>query len=218
MRLWLLAALAAAPALAADPKDEVQKVAEAYLRATTGEGEGSGKELLLGGATLNAQLFTLENWRIVEREPVRKETAELALARQLMGELDHAGRQALTKLVAASAASDVSMTEVSQEEAAKLLAPTREKAKAFLTRLPVMAYVARADREVYWHPKNPLRAVLQKAGTSGQYTLELHLFRIETKEGPRQVPRVWPLRVLRLRTAQLDTGWRILPASDWNAE
>ncbi len=219
MRPVLLLGILALPALAAPPKDEAQDVAESYLKAISSEGDEAGRDLLLGGATLNAKLFTLENWRIVEREPARVEQGDLAVARKLMADLDKAGRQALAKIVTAASGPDgLSMTEVSQEEAARLLAPTRERAKAFVAKFPWLAYVARVGKEVYWHPKNPLRPVLEQAGTSGRFTLEFHLFKIETKEGPRQVPRVWPLRVLRLRTDKLDTGWKVLPASDWNAE
>jgi len=219
MRSVLLLGILALPATAAPPRDEAQAVAERYLEAISGEGDDAGRDLLLGGATLNAKLFTLENWRIAGREPARVEQGDLAVARKLMAELDKAGRQALAKIVTAAAGGDgLSLTEVSQEEAARLLAPTLERAKAFVDKLPWLAYVARVGKEVYWHPKNPLRPVLEQAGTSGRFTLELHLFQIETKEGPRQVARVWPLRVLRLRTDKLDTGWKILPASDWNAE
>ena len=80
------------------------------------------------------------------------------------------------------------------------------------------ALTGKGDEEVYWHPKDPVRAPLAQAGGTGRYSLELHLFTIETREDPRQVPRQWPLRVLRFRAGRLDTGWKILPASDWNAE
>ena len=219
MRSLLLLAILALPAAATPPKDEAQDIAERYLKAISGEGDDGGRDLLLGGATLDAKLFTLENWRIVEREPARVERGEVAAARKLMAELDKAGRQALAKIVTAAAGSDgLSLTEVSQDEAGRLLAPTHARAKAFVDKFPWLAFVARVGKEVYWHPKNPMRPVLEQAGTKGGFTLEFHLFKIETKEGPRQVPRVWPLRVLRLRTDALDTGWKILPASDWNAD
>lgn len=213
--------LIAGSALAGDAasKDDVQKTAETYLNALTGAGDESGKELLLGGATLNAEMFVLENWKILSRDPVKHEEADLASAKKQMAELDKAGREALTKVLTAQVDSDgMGMSELSQADAAKLMAPTREKAKRFLTTHPVMAYVARVGKEVYWHPKNPLRPLLEKAGAGGQYTLDLHVFQIETREGPRKERRVWPLRVLRLKTAKLDTGWKILPASDWNGE
>lgn len=200
-------------------RDEAYRVAEAYLKALSGEGEESGRELLLGGATMNAQLFSLENWKVVKREAPRREQGELASARQHMSELDRAGREALTRILTSSADPDgLSMTELSQEDAARLMAPTRERARAFLEKHPVMAYVARVGKEVYWHPKNPVRPLLDRTGKSGPYSLELHLFQIETREGPRQEPRVWPLRVVRLKAGKVDTGWKVLPASDWNGE
>jgi hypothetical protein len=63
-----------------------------------------------------------------------------------------------------------------------------------------------------------MRPLLAKSGKSGKFTLELYKFLVVTKEGPRQTPREWPLRVLRFKTAKIDTGFKILPASDWNAE
>jgi hypothetical protein len=98
------------------------------------------------------------------------------------------------------------------------MAPTKDKAAKFTKAHPVLAYVARVGKEVYWHPKNPLRSLLAKSGNSGKYTLEMHRWMIESKEGPRQTPRQWPLRVLRFKTGKIDTGWKVLPASDWNAE
>jgi hypothetical protein len=110
------------------------------------------------------------------------------------------------------------MQEVSEEDAKKLMAPTREKAAKFVKTFPTLAYVTRVGKEVYFHPKNPMRPVLAKAGKTGQFNLELYTFTVVSKEGPRQQPREWPLRVLRFKTPKIDTGWRILPASDWNAE
>jgi hypothetical protein len=28
--------------------------------------------------------------------------------------------------------------------------------------------------------------------------------------------RLWPLRVLRIKSAKYDSGWKVLPASDWD--
>ena len=41
---------------------------------------------------------------------------------------------------------------------------------------------------------------------------------VESKEGPRQQSRKWPLRVVRFHSDAVDTGWKILPASDWNGD
>lgn len=217
MRVAGVLALVSVSAVAGPPAT-AEAAATAYLNALQGSGDEAGRDLLLGGVTMTAQLFAIENWRIVKREPPRKEEGDLASAKRHLGALDQAGREALTAVLAASAEADgLSMTELDQAEAAKLMAPTREKAKALSSRHPVLAYVARVGKEVYWHPKNPIRPLLDQA-SEGRYTLELHLYRIETKEGPRQEPRLWPLRILRFKAGTLDTGWKILPASDWNAE
>ncbi|MEW5739074.1 MAG: hypothetical protein AB1938_09110 [Myxococcota bacterium] len=210
--------LLAVPALAQDDS-EAKKVAETYLNALTGAGDEAGKDLLLGGVTMNAQLFSLENWKFKNKDPVKKEDGDLAHAVQMMNALDKAGRSALTKLMGVEqVGDDLKMTEVSQEEATKLLAPTREKAAAFQKFHGVLSYVLRVGKEVYWHPKNPMRAVLSKAGTTGKYSIEVHRWTVLSTEGPAKTPREWPLRVLRFKSAKVDTGWKVLPASDWNAE
>jgi hypothetical protein len=207
----------AVPAFAQE--DDAKKVAETYLNALTGTGDEAGKDLLLGGVTMNAQLFSLENWKIKDKDPVRKEDGDLAHAVQMMNDLDKAGRTALTKLMGVEAVGDdLKMTEVGQAEATKLLAPTREKAAAFSKAHGVLSYALRTGKEVYWHPKNPMRAVLSKAGPAGRYSIEVHRWTIMTTEGPAKTPREWPLRVMRFKSTRVDTGWKILPASDWNAE
>ena len=209
--------LFAAPARAED--DDARKAAETYLNALTGKGEEGGKDLLLGGVTMNAQLFSLENWNLKSKDPVKKEEADIGHAVGMMTDLDKAGRKALTKLMGAEqVGDDLKMTEVSKEDAEKLLKPTREKAAAFLKAHPVLAYAMRVGKEVYWHPKNPMRPLLAKAGTSGKYTLEIHRWTVLSIEGPAKTPREWPLRVVRFKSGKIDTGWKILPASDWNAE
>lgn len=208
----------AVPAFAQDDT-EAKKVAETYLNALTGAGDEAGKDLLLGGVTMTAQLFSLENFKFKAKDPVKKEEGDLAHAVQMMNALDKSGRSALTKLMGVEqVGDDLKMTEVSQEEATKLLAPTREKATAFQKHHGVLAYVLRVGKEVYWHPKNPVRAVLSKAGTTGKYSIEVHRWIITSTEGPAKTPREWPLRVLRFKSGKIDTGWKVLPASDWNAE
>ncbi len=219
MRNVLLAcSLLAVPALAQDDA-EAKKIAETYLNALTGAGDEAGKDLLLGGVTMNAQLFALDNWSFKSKDPVRKESGDLAHAVQAMNELDKAGRSALTKLMGVEAVGDdLRMTEVSQADAAKLLAPTRDRVTAFKKHHDVLSYVLRVGKEVYWHPKNPMRAVLAKAGTKGKYDVEVHRWVVLSKEGPGKTPREWPLRVVRFKSEKIDTGWKILPASDWNAD
>ncbi len=212
---WAL--LFAVPAFA-DDEEDAKKVATTYLNALTGKGDEAGKDLLLGGVTMNAQLFTLENAELKALEK-KSEDGDLGKAVQLMSELDKSGRKALTKLMGAEAVGDdLKITEVTKDDAEKLLKPTLEKAQAFLKAAPVLAYTCRVGKEVYWHPKNPMRAVLAKAGNSGKYQLEMRRWTVVSREGPNKTPREWPLRVLRFKTSKVDTGWKILPASDWNAE
>jgi hypothetical protein len=198
---------------------EAKKVAITYMNALTGQGDDTGKDLLLGGVTINAQLFALDNYEFKSKDPVKHEEADLAHAVQQMNELDKAGRVALTKMLGLEAVGDeLKVTEVSQADAAKLLAPTLEKVTAFKKAHPHLSYSLRVGHEVYWHPKNPMRAVLAKAGTQGKYWLEVHRWVILSKEGPAKTPREWPIRVLRFKGGKIDTGWKVIPASDWNAE
>ena len=218
MRSLVACALLFAVPAFADDEEDAKKVATTYLNALTGKGDEAGKDLLLGGVTMNAQLFTLENAELKALEK-KSEDGDLGKAVQLMSELDKSGRKALTKLMGAEAVGDdLKVTEVTKEDAEKLLKPTLEKAQAFLKAAPVLAYTCRVGKEVYWHPKNPMRAVLAKAGNSGKYQLEMRRWTVVSREGPNKTPREWPLRVLRFRTGKIDTGWKVLPASDWSVE
>jgi hypothetical protein len=210
----------AVPTLAfAQQSDEPRQVGISYLNALTGKGDDSARALLLGGVTMDASLASLENWRIVSEDPVRKESGDLADAEKKMAQLDAAGRKALAEIVGrGTLGADLTTVSISKDDAQKLLGPTRSRAVAFKKSHPVLAYVARVDHEVYWHPKNPIRPLLQKLGKKGHYSLEVHRYVIETKEGPRQEPRRWPLRVVRLKVGGYDTGWKILPASDWSVD
>ena len=206
---------------AAAQEDPVHQVARAYLDALTGTGDDSARETLLGGVTMNASIANIGSWRIVAEDPVRKETASLQTASQLMAALDRSGRSTLAALLNQSGAvsNDMEVRELSEAEANKLLAPTKDRASRFFRTLPVLAYIARVSKSVYWHPKNPIRPLLAQAGTDGTYSLEVHRMTIESLEGPRKEVRRWPLRVLRFTTSRgLDTGWKILPASDWNGD
>jgi len=206
---------------AAAQEDPVHQVARAYLEALTGAGDDAARETLLGGVTMNASIAAIGSWKIVAEDPVRKETASLQTAGELMTDLDKSGRATLAALLTQSGAvsNDIQVRELSESEANRLLAPTKERANKFFRTLPVLAYVARVSHPVYWHPKNPVRPLLVQAGTDGTYSLEVHRMTIESLEGPRKEVRRWPLRVLRFTTSKgLDTGWKILPASDWNGD
>jgi hypothetical protein len=140
--------------------------------------------------------------------------------------IDKAGREALASMLGGgpgATAGDpdgMGMQEISAEDAQKILAPTKAKAAAFNNSHPVFAYVARVDKQVYWHPKNPFRKLLADSGAKGKYTIDIDHFFIETVEGAHEDKNVrkWPLRVVRFQANGQDTGLKILPASDWNAE
>ncbi len=214
--LLLLALTVAVPSFAdGDPR----AIAETYLKATTGEGDESGKDLLLGGPSMDASLFTLENGKILKESPVRKESGDLASAVRLMGELDRSAKAALAKVEGGGGGGDdLEVTELTGAEAAKIMKPTKDSASRFLKAHPHLAYALRVGKEVYWHPKNAMRPVLRKAGTKGKYKIEIHRYEVQSFEGPRKVPRLWGLKVVRFETDSLDTEWKVLPASDWSAE
>jgi hypothetical protein len=210
-----------AVACAQETPPPVQRTAESYLTALTSTGDDAGRELLLGGVTLDARLAAVDTWRIVRRDYAKKETGSLKTANALMADLDQAGRRTLADLLKKTGGSgdDMAVVELTKEEAARLLAPMKQRNDAFLKTLPLLAYVARVGKEVYWHPKNPVRPLLQQAGTDGTYSLDVYHFTVETTEGPRKQTRQWPLRIVRLTTTNgLDTGWKVLPASDWSPE
>jgi hypothetical protein len=218
LQLLLVSVCGVSPAFAQDDT-EAKKVAVAYLNALTGQGDEAGRNLLLGGSTMNAQLFALDNWQLVSKEPVKKEEADVGHALSAMNELDKAGHSALAKLMGSGPVKDgLEMVEVNQADAAKLMAPTKEKALAFQKGHPVLTFALRVNKEVYWHPKNPMRTALIKAKGEGKYAMEVHLWKVLSKEGPAKTPREWPLRVVRFTAGKFDTGYKVLPASDWNAE
>ncbi len=200
--------------------DEARQRAEAYLKAIAREGDETAIEALLGGATLTARIYTIENWKIVGREKHRGEKGRLEDLNTSVEGIDSAGRSALAKMVSGEQDPDgLEVQELSAEEAAKLLQPTRTRARQFTKSHPVFAYIARVDKQVYWHPRNPFRKVLADAGAKGEYTADIDLFWVETVEGVHDKrPRKWPLRVVRVRAEGYDSGLKILPASDWNAE
>ncbi len=221
-RAALLCLLLPAVACAQDTPPPVQKTAESYLNALSATGDDAGRELLLGGVTLDARLSSVDTWRIVSRDYAKKETGALKTAATLMADLDKAGRRSLAELLkktGASGGDEMTVVELTRDEAARLLAPTKERTENFKKTLPLLAYVARVGRDVYWHPKNPVRPLLQQAGTDGSYTLDVYHFTVETTDGPRKQARQWPLRIVRMTTtAGLDTGWKVLPASDWSPD
>jgi hypothetical protein len=222
IRTALLLSLSLATLAQAQVPSDPHEVAVSYLDALVGKGDDAARATLLGGVTMTAEMFSLENWKILSEDPVRTESGDLADVKKRIAALDKAGRGALGSMIntgTEGAADDIQTASLSQEDAARLLAPTRAKAKSFLKAHPVFAHwFARVGKEVYWHPQNPIRPLLAKAPDAGKYTVTVHRYTVLSKEGPRQVPRKWPLRVVRFQAGPVDTGWKVLPASDWNGE
>jgi hypothetical protein len=221
-KIALLLALSLTSLVHAQATDDPHSVAVAYLDALAGKGDDAARATLLGGVTMTAEMFTLENWQIVSEDPVRTESGDLADVKAKIAALDAAGRHALGALMGTggdAVGDEMTTAELSEEDAARLLAPTRAKAKALQKAHPIFAHwFARVGKEVYWHPKNPIRPLLAKAPASGKYTVVVHRYNVLSKEGPRQSPRKWPLRVVRFQAGGVDTGWKVLPASDWKGE
>jgi hypothetical protein len=193
------------------PLDDARKVAEAYLNSLSGKGTDDAKNYLLGGVTLTAQDFHIPNWAIVKRDEARVEEKPVAGAVKAMWMVDKVGAEALNTVVVKEGES----LTLSQDQANKILGPTRDEALKFQDGYPLFAYVSRIDKDVFWHPDNPWRKETKKLGKEGDYRLEMHRFMIEEKENGKQ-SRLWPLRVIRVKTKAYDSGWKILPASDWD--
>jgi crotonobetainyl-CoA:carnitine CoA-transferase CaiB-like acyl-CoA transferase len=208
--LFIALGVAAAP-----PADDVEKVAVAYLEALAGTGDPAARGYLLGGVPLAAREVSIPNWKIVVRDDVRAETG---LSRELIFRLRALDDKARKSLVSSQKASAPGATSVDRDKARAMFTTTREESAAFAKDFPVFSAVARADKDVFWHPANPWRKLLVEIEKAKTYQVELHLFRIEEREGER-APRVWPLRVVRLTTDKgYDSGYKVLPASHWDPE
>ena len=193
------------------PLDDARKVAESYLNSLIGKGGDDARNYLLGGLTLTAQDFQIPNWAIKQRDEARVEDKPIGGAVKAMWLVDKVGAEALNHVVVAEG----EQLTLNQEQAGKILAPTREQAVKFQDEYPLFAYVGRIDKDVFWHPENPWRKEVKKLGKEGNYHLEVHRFMIEEKENGKQ-SRLWPLRIVRVKTKVYDSGWKILPASDWD--
>ncbi|HEY3452612.1 MAG TPA: hypothetical protein VGK67_40080 [Myxococcales bacterium] len=200
-----------------ETQDDARKLAEAYLNAIAKKGGDEALESLLGGATLRARSYSIPDWKIVSRPKHRHEVGTVEALNGFVTSIDASARAALARLQGGGGGPTGDLNELTAEDATKILDPTRKKAKAFITNYPVFAYIARADKPVYWHPENPFRKLLTDVGEKGEYQADLDLFWVETaREG--MPARQWPLRVVRFQANGKDTGLKILPASDWNAE
>ena len=192
--------------------DEPRKIAEAYLKALAGKGDESARNYLLGGVTLTANDFTIPNWKIKKRDAPRVEDKDVDGAVKMLRDLEKKGADLLNAVVVNG---EDSSTSISQADAEKLMEPTKNQAQKFIDTYPVFSYISRVGRPVFWHPDNPFLKEVKKLPKSGAYHLEVHRFQVEETENGRSA-RVWPLRVLRLTATGYDSGWKILPASDWD--
>ena len=164
------------------PLDDARKVAESYLNSLSGKGGDDARNYLLGGLTLTAQDFQIPNWSIKQRDEARVEDKPISGAVKAMWLVDKVGAEALNHVVVAEG----EQLTLNQEQAGKILGPTREQAVKFQDEFPLFAYVSRIDKDVFWHPENPWRKEVKKLGKDGNYHLEVHRFMIEEKENGKQ--------------------------------
>jgi hypothetical protein len=208
--------LFAVPTFADKKADMPRKIAVSYLKALDGTGNQKAREFLLGGLTLTAEEVGIPQWKLRDRV-VQVEELDVQGAVQMMKALDKSGAKALNDIMnVAENTGEFGMASVDEATANKMMIPTQKAAKAFKAKYPVFAYCARAGKEIYWHPANPWREVIKQLGNRGKYKLEFHRFNVEENDGGKK--RVWPLRVLRITAGDYDSGWKILPASDWDPD
>jgi hypothetical protein len=200
--------------------DEPYKLAEAYLQSLVGKGDQKAREMHLGGMSWMAQTITLDEFKFISRDPTRKETGDLAEVVKMFSEIDKAARKALDKMSGGSMEKGdegQEMGVITAEQAAKLMAPTKVLMDKLKAKYPVFAYVGRVEKDVYHHPKNPIRPLIDSTKKKGKFDLEVHRFLVESKDGRKT--RQWGLKILRLKVDDgFDTQWKILPAADWNPD
>ncbi len=197
--------------------DGAKKLAEAYLAALGGKGNDSVREMHLNGLTFMAQTVTYDSVKIISRDTPQKEQGDLGEASKMISEIDKAGRKALDKMAGGGSEEEPTVGEIDAEKAKKLMAPAQALLDKLGKKYPVFARVARTDKPLYWHPKNPVRPLLDSTKKKGKYDLELHRFQIESKDGRKT--KQWGLKIIRFKVDDgFDTGWKILPAADWNPD
>lgn len=221
-----LALLTTAPAIsyagpvkkaAAKEDPALQKIATEYLAALQSTDTADGKEHLLGGVTIDAKNAHVLNASVVKKSAIRSEIGSLADVSSLMRDLDAAGFKMLGQETAANEPSSAP-SAVDLPQALELLKKTRELRQAMLKKFPVLSDVVRVDRALYWHTKNPMRPVLKQAGREGSYEVHHATYTIESKDDAKSAARQWPLRFVRFKSGSVDTGWKVLPASEWDPE
>ncbi len=201
----------AAWAVTIDPKrmDDPKVLADKYVIAVSDQDHPAGKDYLLGG--LNADAVTAMEYqaKIVSRSPPRSEDGSLAEVTKQVAALDAIG----VKLM--PGATDLSL--VVHEDSKMLLAKTAAERKALFKKFPLFADVIRTDRQIYWSPKNPMRAILAASGTSGNYHIDYVLFTVHSVSTDGK-QHTWPLRIVRWKTDKSDEGYKVIPASEWDPD
>lgn len=194
---------------------KVQALANSYVQSLA-SGDAAGKQQLLGGATYDAKQATAYNPKILKKSDVRSEDGSLVELATYMKDLDQAGFKFLGQETedtkgAAPAAVDL-------PQALKLVEQTRAARQALMKKFPVLSDVIRVDRPLYWHPKNPARAVIKQSNKKGTYHVDYVSFTVQSQDDPKAAARTWPLRIVRFKSEAVDTGWKVLPASEWDPE
>ena len=179
--------------------------------------KAQGKDYLLGGVSLDAKAAAVTSPKIVSKQEPRSEEGQLGDLQSAVDALDKAGLQLLGEGAALGGAGDPAK-EVNVDHARKMAEKTKQLRQELITKYPVFADVIRANKMIYWHPKNPARMILQKADKTGAYKVEYVAFTVESKDSVKDKPRQWPLRVVRIKTDATDSGWKVLPASSWDPE
>jgi hypothetical protein len=215
--LFVFSCLSSSVAFGAAAKDEPQQIAEKYVKALGDAKHPGGKEYLLGGVTLDAKAAVTVSPKIVARAEPRTEEGAVADLAASVQALDKAGLELLEDGAVLGGVADPK-ANVDVEKARKMAEKTKQLRKELLTKYPVFSDVIRADKMLYWHPKNPARLALQKAAKTGAYKLEYIQFTVESKASAKEKPSNWPLRLVRFKTDDSDTGWKVLPASEWDPE
>jgi hypothetical protein len=192
------------------PIEDPKVLAEKYLVALADGHDQSGKDHLLGGLTLDAVTATTLMPEIVGQAPKRSEDGSLAELSEAIDALDKAGIGGLKD-------GQKDLSEIGIADAKKLMGQTKLQRQALAKKFPVIADVIRYDRPVYWHPRNPTRVLLKESAKTGTYHLDYVAFTVSSHDSSGKAVR-WPLRIVRFKIAGGDTGWKVLPASEWDPE
>ncbi len=215
---------AAPPVTGAVPEnnDDAYKLDDAYCKALTGGGDQSARQYLLGGMSWMAETVTYDNYKNVSRDPVRHDEGDISDVLKAIAQIDKTGRKSLNAMLGGSGkegADGETIGEVTADKADKMMQPAKALMDKFKQSHAAFWYIARMNKPGYWHPKNPIRPLLDSVPKKGQYTLDVHRFSIESIQGPLKTKKIWTLKILRLKVApNFDTQWKILPAADWNPE